>query len=204
VKLPFRSLLLSLASPKLLETTGLWMIISGLIGDAIIIAFVPSGTVEKVLSAASSLVIAAGVFIEEVGSKAADAPRELSENDARTLSKTLSEFSGTPFAVETDPAAEYKFVNALIAALQRAGWRWLSYSDSLSTIPLGAGITHAGSGVQLRINSARQGDFMKSSRALARALTDVLGASVSIVADPADSYLACSPDAIHVEVRRKA
>lgn len=203
MKLPFRSLLLSLASPKTLETAGLWMIIAGLIGDAIIIAFVPSGTVEKVLSAVSSLIIAAGVLIEEIGSKAADAPRELDENDAKLLSETLNRFGRIPFAVETDPAAEYRFVNALTAALQQAGWQWQSYSDSLSTVPPGLGISGTGSGVQLRINRARLSDLMEPAQALSGALTNTLRASVSIAIDPHDSPLSCSPDAIHVEIRRK-
>lgn len=56
------------------------MIIAGLIGDAAIIVFVSSGSFEKTLSVISSLVIAFGVWIEEVGSEAAEA-KEKADND---------------------------------------------------------------------------------------------------------------------------
>jgi hypothetical protein len=209
LKLPLRSGLLSLASPKRLKLIGLWMIIAGLIGDAGIIAFIPSGTIEKILSALSSLVIALGVWVEEVGADAINAPRELDDKQAQEIIAKISAFPGTPFAIDADPAAEYAFVNRLIEVLQRAGWRWQSYSTSLCTLPVGdisalplgtIGIQHAdGSGVQLRINRDST-VLMEPAHALAFALTNAFQASVSMAID---SKGARSADAVHVEIRRK-
>jgi hypothetical protein len=110
-----------------------------------------------------------------------------------------------PFAIEADPAAEYGFVNRVIEVLQRAGWKLHSYSASLTSIPLGdIGIADIdGIGVQLRFNNSRFDDFKEPAQALAVALTGALRASVGIAADPANSPNACSPDAMHIEIRRK-
>ena len=82
MKLPLRSSLLSLASPKRLKVVGLWMIILGLVGDAAVIVFVPSGAGEKILSVICTLVIALGVWVEEVGADAVEA-KEKAENDLK-------------------------------------------------------------------------------------------------------------------------
>lgn len=110
-----------------------------------------------------------------------------------------------PFAIESDLAAEYGFVNSLVELLQKVGWKWQSYSASLVTIPLGnIGASDAdGSGVQIRVNRARLNDFKDAAQALVFALTGALGASVSLVVDPPNSPAACSLDAIHIEIRRK-
>jgi hypothetical protein len=82
LKLPLRSSLLSLASPKRLKLVGLWMIIAGLIGEAIVIVFVPSGPFEKILSVIFTLIIALGVWVEEVAGEAIEA-REKAEADLK-------------------------------------------------------------------------------------------------------------------------
>jgi hypothetical protein len=52
------------------------MIVGGLVGEAATIIFVPPGSFEKSLSVAFTLIIAAGVWIEEVGGEASEAKSE--------------------------------------------------------------------------------------------------------------------------------
>jgi hypothetical protein len=58
------------------------MIIAGLIGEAIAIVLIPSGTFEKTVSVVCTLIIALGVWIEEIGGDAAEA-RESAETDLK-------------------------------------------------------------------------------------------------------------------------
>lgn len=58
------------------------MIIAGLVGEAIIIVFVATGTKEKALSVIFTLLIALGVWLEEIGGGAIEA-REKAENALR-------------------------------------------------------------------------------------------------------------------------
>jgi hypothetical protein len=133
-------------------------------------------------------------------------PRVLSGEDEVGIIDKLAEFRGTPFAIEAD-ATDFGFVNRVIEILQRSDWRLISYSDSIVSLPpgnLGFEIpADQISGVQVRINASRLSDFEKPAKALATSLTQALRASVSFVFDPPDSPHACSPDAIHVEIRRK-
>jgi hypothetical protein len=134
-------------------------------------------------------------------------PRVIDDAQAEDIIKALKPFPETPFSVEADPAAEYGFINRLIVVLQRSGWKWMQYSVSPSSLPMGdVGMDVPESrisGVQLRINRSRLDDFMKPAQELASALTQALQGSVSFAADPAESPLACSPDVIHVEIHRK-
>ncbi len=130
-------------------------------------------------------------------------PRVINDNDAVVFVEKIKLFAGTPFTVESDPAAEYGFVNRVIELLQRGGWNWRSYSTSLMSLPAADARISDGSGVQLRFNNSRIGDFAEAANALSHALTDSLRESSSVIFDPADSPLACSPDAIHVEIHRK-
>src|ERR1700674_1657345 len=68
--------LLSLASPEALKFVGLWMIIAGLVAEAAVIIAVPSGGLEKTLSVLFTLLIAAGVWIEHVGTAALEAVQQ--------------------------------------------------------------------------------------------------------------------------------
>jgi hypothetical protein len=221
--------LLSLFSTESIEVVGLWLIVVGLvlevalIADALIMELLPT-KFDKPLSMAFTLMIAVGVWVEHAAASkskvARDAeaelkfarldkkitPREINDNEADKFVGAIQSFAGTPFSIECDPAAEYGFVNRLIELLQRAGWKWLSYSTSLTSLPLGdIGRPNAdgGSGVQIRFNDSRFNDFMEPAQALMFALTQALQSSVSSGADPKDSSLACSPDAIHIEIRRK-
>lgn len=132
-------------------------------------------------------------------------PRVINSEGAIAIVEKLKPFPSIPFAIESDPAAELGFVNSLIALLQKSGWKWQSSSESLVTLPLGdIGIPDAdGSGVQIRINRARLDDFKDPAQALTSALANALGASVGLAVDPPNSLLSCSPDAIHIEIRRK-
>ena len=135
-------------------------------------------------------------------------PRVIDDEQAAKIVEKINPFAGTPFAVESDSASEYGFVNRVIAVIQRSGWNWRSYSVSPMSLPPGdLGDTGIAldqiSGVQVRINASRLSDFRKPAEALAYALTQALQASVSIVFDPPDSPHACSPDVIHIEIRRK-
>lgn len=68
---------------------GLWLIIAGLLGEAAVIIFVPSGDLEKTSSVICTLVIALGVWMEEIGAEAlevrerTDAELKLAELNAR-------------------------------------------------------------------------------------------------------------------------
>jgi len=105
-----------------------------------------------------------------------------------------------PFAVASDPAAEYAFVNRVIQTIQKGGWKWTQYSEGAMSLPTGDEAISRGSGLQIRINRSRFDDFGGPAEALARALTDALGQSVSVAFDPPESPQACSPDVIHVEI----
>jgi hypothetical protein len=221
--------LLSLFSAESVEVLGLWLIVVGLvleaalIADALIMELLPT-KFDKPLSIAFTLMIAVGVWIEHAAASkskvARDAeaelkfarldkritPRVISDDQARAIIEKIKQFSAMPFAVESDPAAEYGFVNRVIEVLQQGSWKWHSYSASLTSLPLGdIGRPNAdgGSGVQIRFNKSRFNDFMEPAQALMFALKQALQSSVSIVADPEDSSLACSSDAIHIEIRRK-
>lgn len=90
MKLPLRSSLLGIAPPSTLKKVGLWLIIAGLIGEAVTIIFVAPGTREKTLSVIFTLLIAFGVWLEEVGAEAIEAHEKheaqliLGELNART------------------------------------------------------------------------------------------------------------------------
>jgi len=132
-------------------------------------------------------------------------PRVINPDGAAAIVEKLKQLPPMPFAIESDPAAEYGFVNSLVELLQKIGWKWQSYSASLVTIPMGnIEMSNSNeSGVQIRINRARLADFKDAAQALAFALTGALSASVGPVVDPPNSPAACSPDAIHIEIRRK-
>ena len=132
-------------------------------------------------------------------------PRVIDDEQAGMLIEKLKLFSGVPFAVESDPAAEYAFVNRVIEVLQRSGWKWLSYLYLLRRSPSDTGtqFRSINSAVQVCINASRLADFRKPAETLAFALTQALQASVGMGVNPPDSPHACSPDAIHVEIQRK-
>ncbi len=135
-------------------------------------------------------------------------PRVIDDEQASKIVEKINPFPGTPFAIESDPASEYGFIDRVIEVLQRSGWKWRSYSVSPMSLPHGdmGGIEIRPdqiSGVGVRINASRVADFRKPAEALAYALTQALQASVPILSDPPDSPHACSPDVIHIQIGRK-
>jgi hypothetical protein len=132
-------------------------------------------------------------------------PRLISDEAAEAIIEAIKPFPGTPFAVKSDPASESDFVNRLIVILQRGGWKWLSYSASLMSLPYGDTPfpTANLSKVQLRVNRSRLADFKGPADALISALTQALRMSVGAVYDPPELPRACSPNAIQVEIYRK-
>ena len=129
-------------------------------------------------------------------------PRVITAQAEAKIAGALKPYPETPFTVEADPA-EYEFANRIVVVLQRSGWKWIEYAVAPSLPPGDVGDVDFGIGVQIRINRIRLSDWYAPATALGFALTDALGASVSIVADPPESDHACSPDAIHVEIARK-
>jgi hypothetical protein len=136
-------------------------------------------------------------------------PRSITVDGEAAIVEALKSFPSIPFSVVADPAAEYAFINRLIAVLQRAGWIWKEYTVVPRSLPTGhiPGLApdddpHV-SGVQIRINRARMGDFEEAARALASVLAQTLKAGVAMGADPPESARACSPDTVHIEIARK-
>ena len=130
-------------------------------------------------------------------------PRVISEEVEASIIDKLKEFSGISFAIETD-ATDLGFVNRVIVVLQRAGWKWQSYSVSPISLPFGdiAFPTDQISGVGVRINASRLDDFRKPAEALAVALTQALKAGVPVVFDR-QIFPLRSPDVIHITIGRK-
>jgi hypothetical protein len=70
-------LLLRLLRPETLALVGFWLIIVGLVVEAATIILMPSGTWEKIVSAICTLIIAVGVWWEEIAAGESKAPRHL-------------------------------------------------------------------------------------------------------------------------------
>ncbi len=128
-------------------------------------------------------------------------PRGINDEQAEKLIEKVKEFAGTPFVVEADPAAEYAFVTRLIEVVGQAGWKWVKYPAALTTRPIGGSAVSDESGVQVRFNGAHGDKLRDPAFALAVALTNAFGVSVSHAIDHENS-LSPSPEAIHVEIRR--
>ena len=209
--------LLSHLSAERLKPLGFRLLIGSLFADVLVLIFVSSGLAEKVWSAACTVGIIAGIWLEEIadrrlhGAELAKlekriAPRTISEEQERAIIEKIAPFPETPFKIEHDPAAEYGFITRLIAVLQRAHWKWIGYLVTPNTLPPGdvPGFDASlDSGVQLRINSARADDFREPARVFATALAKALGASVPLVVDPQGARGSCTPDVIHIEITRK-
>jgi len=129
-------------------------------------------------------------------------PRGINDEQAQELIEKIKEFAGTPFVVKADPAAEYAFVSRLIEVVGQAGWKWVKYPASLTSLPIGDSAASDESGVQVRFNRAHGDKLRDPAFALAAALTNALRASVSNAIDH-ESSLTPSPEAIHLEIRRK-
>jgi hypothetical protein len=150
-------------------------------------------------------------FLQEKTQKALDrasraeeqlTPRSLTEEQVARVVEKIKLFPDTPYDIVVDPAVEVFFIENLTSILSfGGGWKWLKYPGSTSHTP-NVGIMIGRAGMQLRINRARFADFEPPAMALASALT-AEGFTTHIGYDPPESPLACSPDAIHIEIGRK-
>jgi hypothetical protein len=133
-----KAFLLSKGSPETLKTLGFRLIIWGLIAEAIVIVFVPSGGLEKTLSAIFTLAIAAGVWIEGIGFDAIAAMskrtrREVLEGKLPLITETLKPFANISFDAGIGPNDKdvEDFLWDLEPGLWAAGWKQIDwqYSD---------------------------------------------------------------------------
>lgn len=152
-----KRLLLSWVSAELLETIGLWLIIGGLIGEAALVFSILETRFEKPLTFIFTLAIAAGVWIEYVGSddisaekdariaeanaraleaqvalEKFKAPRHLSQEQWRNVASKIAQFGPQQFdfAVNNaDPEAQ-RMANALFHHLWTlAQWRPINWNQ---------------------------------------------------------------------------
>lgn len=111
--------LLSRASPEALKLLGYRLLIAGLLGEAVVIVLVPSGLGEKLLSAFFTLMIAVGVWFEQVG---ADAPRELTQEQQERIAGKMTSFKGLRAVLGAVPpsAKNTDLLNEILCALKAA------------------------------------------------------------------------------------
>jgi hypothetical protein len=115
-------MLLRLASPKRLRTFGFRLLVAALIADALVIVFVQSGSPEKVLSFLCTLLIAAGVWIEEIADHAIAAPRRLTDKQRQLITDKMRLFKGLRAVLGAVPPSErnVEFLNQILRALTDA------------------------------------------------------------------------------------
>jgi hypothetical protein len=115
-------LLLSLAPPDTWRTFGFRLLVGALIAEALVIVIVPSGPLEKGLSVCCTLLIAAGVWIEEAASHAIAAPRHLSDAERRQLTAKMQPFKGLRAVLGAVPpsANNVDLLNQLLQVLTDA------------------------------------------------------------------------------------
>ncbi len=150
-----KRLLLSWFSAESLETIGLWLIIGGLIGEAALVFSILETSFEKPLTFVFTLAIAAGVWIEFIGSSDISsekdariaeanaraleaqlalekyrAPRHLSDEQWADVLAKIRLFGPQPFDIaanNADPEAQ-RMANAILFNLwSMAGWTPISW-----------------------------------------------------------------------------
>jgi hypothetical protein len=112
-------------SPQFLSSAGFWLIIIGLLGEAIVI-FAPIGTrrLEKALSLTFTVLIAIGVAAEHIGDSEKAGPRHLTSRQKERIIEALRPFVGQQFQMITYPGCEEcssTFV-LIYGILTDAGW----------------------------------------------------------------------------------
>jgi hypothetical protein len=114
--------LLSIASPKALKSVGFKLLIAGLIAEAIVIVAIPSGTLEKALTALCTIAIAIGVWFEEVGGDEIAAPRRLTPEQQRRIASKMSPFKGLRAVLGAIPpsAKNTDLLDQILQALKAA------------------------------------------------------------------------------------
>lgn len=108
-----------------LSSTGFWLIIAGLIGEAIVI-FVPVGQrkVEKGLSLAFTVMIALGVAAEHIGDSEKNGPRHLRDPQRTRIAAALKPFDHQKFQMITYPRCDECSSTFMLiyGILTEAGW----------------------------------------------------------------------------------
>ena len=210
--------LLFLASPTWLERVGLWMIVGGLIAEALLIVdaltieSLPS-KLDKPLSAIFTVAIALGVWIEHVGAEAIKsrerAPRHLERKQWAALIKTLRFFAPQQFdvaALTSDPEA-INFGREIESNLRSAGWRqldWKSGGGGLqqafqpSGSPLWGIVTIEG--VLIAVHPERASELFPIGKELMDGLID---AGIDARAEPASGGKNANVAAIHILIGKK-
>jgi hypothetical protein len=82
--------LLSRVSAETLKTFGFRLLIASLFADALVIIFVPSGFVDKVLSAICTVGIILGIWLEEVANRHLAGGRRLTAKQRTEISSSLT------------------------------------------------------------------------------------------------------------------
>jgi hypothetical protein len=113
-------LLLRLLRPETLALVGFWLIIVGLVVEAATIILMPSGTWEKIVSAICTLIIAVGVWWEEIAAGESKAPRHLLPEQQQRISARMAPFKGLCAGLGAVPPsrANTDFLNQLLAVLK--------------------------------------------------------------------------------------
>lgn len=116
------NLILRFAPPHSLRTFGFRLLVAALIADAFVIIFIQSGNLEKALSFLCTLLIAAGVWIEEVADHAIAAPRQLTDEQRRLITEKMRSFNGLRAVLGAVPPSErnVEFLNQILLALKEA------------------------------------------------------------------------------------
>jgi hypothetical protein len=211
---------LSLASPETLKSLGLWLIIGGLVAEAAVIVFVPSGKTEKTLSVIFTLVIAAGVWIEHVGASALEAaheaqarlelaklqgPRNLSPAAQGQILARLKTFGAKPFNIGVligglEPGSE--LADQLIAILSAASWQlqpWIADPGQRGAPAPNSGVIGIVGivGVKIFFADVKSDEFAEAAKALSEELNRE---GIAAVATPLPSI---APNAIHISIGAK-
>jgi hypothetical protein len=176
--------LLSCVSAERLEAIGLWLIIAGLIGEAALVFSLVETSFEKLLTFLFTLAIAAGVWIENVGSadissekdaRIAEANartkeaelalarleerfsrRKITQKDQQFIADKISAFKGQKGQIGCSPIEfeSMRLEGGLHAALQMGGWE---ITRGVPThMPMSGGISIASTAHPQSVAAAKQ------------------------------------------------
>ncbi len=223
-----RRWLLSRFSAERLEIIGLWLIIVGLVGEAaLVVVMVPPELIpavaDRALTIVSTLAIALGVWLENVGAAAISGEKDarIAEANARALEaqvalekfrkpwelppwklpefeKLLGPFAGTPFTIHVIDNIDQR----QMAATLRQAFSWARWEPCQSPAPktLGPGIVDVPpwvNGVDIRINDTKGGEWREAADAIAGVF------ALAEIDATVQETNGVQPDAIHIFIGRK-
>jgi len=113
-------------NPEFWSSVGFWVLVGGLVGEGLVISFVPSGKLEKALAVLCTLVVIVGVAVEHIADSRRLADRTLSDGQVATIVADLKPFEGQLFQITTfwDMREPLALSNRLYGALIAAGWKY--------------------------------------------------------------------------------